>query len=187
MADETKQGETPEQQATETEAAKPQEETKTATVEELQAERERLARALQNKTEEAERVHKKLEAFEEAERKRKEAEMSELEKLQARNEELQKQAQKAEESAMRRAIEAEVIRVSANLEYADPTDALHLIDLAKVEMTDGKIKGVEDQLQELAKSKPYLLKKTSTSLRATNPGATKQGETDAERRKRLLG
>lgn len=178
-------------EATETEAgaAQQQEATETVTEEETTVDVKAMQEALKKANHEAAANRKKLQAFEEAERKRKEAEMSELEKAQAQIEELQKQTLKAEESARMRAIQAEVIGVSATLEFADPKDALAMIDMTKVETTEeGEIKGVKEQLETLAKSKPYLLKsKQTTNFSATNPSGAKQGETDAERRKRLFG
>lgn len=179
---EKKLGEMPEQ-VTVTEPEQTQEETKTVTVEELQAEKERLERSLQNKAEEAERVHNKLAAYEEAERKRKEAEMTELEKLQAQNKELQEKAQKAAESAKEQARNAEVIRLAATLGFADPKDAIKFVD------SETEVDGLEDALKELAEKKPYLLKtesKVTPSLRAAHSGNPKTGETPEERRARLL-
>lgn len=51
---------------------------------------------------------------------------------------------------------------SNKFEWADPSDALRLADLADVEIDDedGTVHGMEDALKKLAKSKPHLLKTT---------------------------
>lgn len=176
---------------TEAEAANQQEVTETEMAEETTVDVKAMQEALKKANHEAATNRKKLQAFEEAERKRKEAEMTELERIKAENERLQKKALEAEESAKRRALEAEVIRQSAALGYADAKDALAMLPVTEFEMNEaGEYVGIDEALKKLAEQKPYLLKtetKQTPNVRATNPSGSKQGETDAERRKRLFG
>jgi len=72
--------------------------------------------------------------------------------------------------------------------FYDPDDAYGLLDLSRLTVKDGKVDGIKEVLQELAKAKPYLLQE-KPRLGPTYPGRSTQatGETDAERRTRLYG
>jgi len=72
--------------------------------------------------------------------------------------------------------------------FYDPDDAYGLLDLSRLTVKDGKVDGIKEVLQELAKAKPYLLQE-KPRLGPTYPGrsARSVGETDAERRTRLYG
>jgi len=171
-------------EATETEAEvttqQPEAETETGKANDVEA----MEAALKKANREAAKFRKELETYQKAEQERKEAEMSELEKAQAKIEELQQKALKAEETAKMQAFKAEVAKVSASLGFADPDDAIKMLD------AETELDGIEDALKELAEAKPYLLKsenKTKTNIRPTNSGTPQSGETPEERRTRLLG
>ena len=72
--------------------------------------------------------------------------------------------------------------------FYDPDDAYGLLDLSRLVVKDGKVDGIKEVLQELAKAKPYLLQE-KPRLGPTYPGRSTRavGETDAERRTRLYG
>ena len=182
MADENK-GETPETKEITATVIEPIEAIKPKTVEDLQAEIERLGRTNKNKVEEAERVHKKLEAFETAEAKRKEAEMSELEKAQAEVERLNKVTETATATANQKTLESLIVAEAAKLDFADPADAVHFVP------ADVTAENVKTTLEALAKSKEYLIKKTTLqSGKSANPSAAGEvTESDAEKRRRLIG
>lgn len=129
----------------------------------------------------------------------KDADKSEIEKaagqatkLEAQITELQGQnarlAQERSDALVRSAITA----VAITLGFNDPNDAYSLIDLAKVLVDEdtGEITGIEEQLKALGEAKPYLLQaqQGQPRLSATNPGRGQEtGETDVERRARLMG
>lgn len=147
----------------ETKITKPE----SVTVEGLQKTLEELERTVQNKTEEAERVHKKLAKFEEDEKLRKEAEMTELEKLESRAKEAEAKLQELTIKETKRAIAAEIglpeifaLRIHGETPEDMKADAQKLLD---------------------------ALPKPGRPINATNPGdnASPKQETDAERRLRL--
>lgn len=133
----------------------------------IQAELEKTRNALRNANKEAAERRKKLEAFEASERERQEKELSEAQKLAKRLEE--HQAELAQERQLRETTEARLRRVliensvtlkAVDLGFEHPEDALALLDLSKVEITEeGKVKGFEKALEELAKSNRLPMRK----------------------------
>lgn len=59
--------------------------------------------------------------------------------------------------AKKASIEATVVTAASRLGFKDPDDAVKLIDGSKVTFEDGKVGGVKEALDELAKNKPHLL------------------------------
>ena len=116
---------------------------------------------------------KRLAELEEQEKKRKEAEMSEAEKLKAELDALKTEAEKARSQARQTKLEADVKLQAAALNFADPADALKMLDMGSIEFDDsGNPKGIKEALEALSKSKPYLLKTASGP--GTPPGAGKK-------------
>ena len=153
---------------TPTETVEPTQETPTLTVEELQKELETARRSLTNREEEAKRVHDKLSKFEKAEEERKRAEMSEIDKLKADLELTQTAFKKAQHDNLKRDVAAKtgLPAVFADRLQGETPEALEADALALLEA---------------------IPKKTAPQLNPLNPSNTTTGETDAERRKRLLG
>ena len=156
------------------------------------AELEKARKALADVNRESAKRRKQLEAYEAEEAKRKTESMSELEKAQAALAEAQAKAEQAETGRRAALVRAAVIASASTRGFADTEDALRFIDQAKVTVDEtGAVDGIDEQLDALAKNKPYLLAQTeqqSGRLGATNPGRGQAGgETDAQRRARLFG
>jgi len=137
------------------------------------AELEKTRKALRDANREAADRRKRLEAFEAEEAKRKEASMSELEKAQAQLSEWQQKAAEAERSRRDALVRAAVIAAASGKGFADTEDALRFIDTASLDVDDaGFTAAINEQLDGLAKNKPYLLKQTESGgqIGATNPG-----------------
>lgn len=128
----------------------------------------RMEAALKKANHEAAASRKKLEAFEQAEQQRKQAEMTELEKAQQRAAELE--------------AELNTLRIK-ELQRKAAREANLPLDLAE-RLKGATLEELQADAAELAKVLP---KKTPPGVPPTNPGAgaAGQGETDAERRKRL--
>lgn len=115
---------------------------------------------------EAEKLRKRVDAYEKGEAERKKAEMSEIERLQLELEEAKTKARQAELATIQRDI-------------ADKTG----LPAAFANRLRGE---TPEELEEDAKALLEALpKKTAPNLNPTNPGGATGGETDAERRKRL--
>jgi len=115
----------------------------------------------------------KLANYEKAEADRATAALSETEKLTKRAEEAEKAKAEALNLANARLLRAEVIAKAAALKFAEPADALALIDQSKLSVSDtGEVTGAEELLRALAAAKPYLLVKAGQApLHTGNPGA----------------
>lgn len=148
----------------------------TPTLKELQKQLDDANRSLTNKTEEAQRVHGKLKEFETAEELRKVAEMSDLEKAQIATKEAEtkfKESQSELESMKQNNIKREVaLGIGLPAMFA-----LRIKGETPEEMTA--------DAQALLDAMPKGQPKSST----TSPGSLgkKVGETDDDRRNRLLG
>lgn len=138
----------------------------------------------------AKRATARVKELEDAEAARVEATLSEKDKLTKRAEAAEAKAKDALDKANERVIRSEVISIASQLGFADPKDAFALIDKSKFQVNDdGAVDGVAEVLKDLAKQKPYMLKKAGAGpIGPTNPNGTQSAkESDAERRKRLLG
>lgn len=119
----------------------------------LAAELERTRKALKDANREAAERRKKLEAFEAAEKERQEKELSEAQKLQKQLEEERATRSSLESKLRANTIRSEVLAKAAQLDFKNPGDAMALLDLSGVEITDdGKVTGFEKELEALAKS-----------------------------------
>jgi len=190
MAEET-QGEMPEnEQPAEMGGNDQQARSESVTLEDLQAELEETRKALSKANRESAQRRKKLEEFESQEKERAEAELSEMEKLQRQIQQLNAEKELTQKQANEILVKSAVIAQAAALNFNDPEDAFALVDKSQFELDGGKVSGVKEALEELAKSKPYMLQTTRKPVgTVTNPGdnVTGKGETDAQRRARLYG
>lgn len=146
----------------------PQEQQATKTAAELQAELERVEKALKDANNEAAKRRKKLEEFEKAEQARKDAELSDAERLKKENETLRAQAEAAKREVLQRDIAAEL--------------GLPPVFAAKIQGADREAMTADAKamLEALPKTKP------TPQGSATNPsGGAAVTETDDQRRKRL--
>ncbi|HDX9631824.1 TPA: phage scaffolding protein [Bacillus cereus] len=125
-------------------------------------------------------VKAKLAAFEKAEEERKKQEMTEVERLQAEKEEADKKAleaseaaQKAQEKANTRILNTEIKSVARALDANDPGDVLALLDKSSIQLDEnGNYQGVEDAVNALKESKPWMFKKVvgADAAGGANPG-----------------
>lgn len=145
----------------------PQAQPPSKTLDELQAENARMAKALKEANHESAERRKKLDDFEAAEQKRKDAELSEQQRLQKEVETLRAQAQAAERSVLQRDIAAEIGLPAPFASRIVGADREAMIADAKA-LLEAMPKG-----------------KSASQGSATNPGAATTGETEAEKRKRL--
>lgn len=103
---------------------------------------------------------KKLEKYESDEKKRGEAGMSEIEKANNRLAELESGIQQRDAALRTTRIQTAVERTASKLKFRDPEDAYTMLlpKQADIEIDEnGVVKGVEELLKQLAKSKPYLI------------------------------
>jgi hypothetical protein len=84
---------------------------------------------------------------------------SEVEKLKRDFEELKKRAEKAEQEALSAKLSSEILKFPG-FTWHDPEAVLRLVDMDTIEVDaeTGKVNGVKDALNKLARDKPYLLK-----------------------------
>jgi hypothetical protein len=125
-------------------------------------------------------VKAKLAEFEKAEEERKKQEMTEVERLQAEKEEADKKAleasesaQKAQEKANARILNTEIKSIARALDANDPGDVLALLDKSSIQLdADGNYQGVEDAVNSLKESKPWMFKKVvgADAAGGANPG-----------------
>lgn len=136
---------------------------KTLTVDELLAERERMAAALKEANKEAADRRKRLEALEAADRARAEAAMTETEKATAKAKELEAQLSAANAELTETKILTAIEREAVRLGFADANDAAVMIDRKTITIDGKNVTGVKEALESLSKAKPYLLKAQTTS------------------------
>jgi len=123
----------------------------------------------------------KLKEIEDSQKSESDKLLDELEKLKTQNARLQD-----EQTQMR--LEQAVVTEATKQKFARPELAFKLLDRSTIQVTDGKIEGVEAAVKALSVTYPELLETTSPRISATNPARGGQsGETDAERRSRIFG
>lgn len=129
----------------------------------------------------------KLRQAEEAEAERQRSEMTELERIKADLEAERHARAQAEQRQRDQLIRTQVISSAARSGFNDPEDAIRMLDITALEVDEsGKIDGLDGALQQLAKSKPYLLKTTAT-MSPTNPAGGSQRPSDDQLRKEIFG
>lgn len=118
-------------------------------------------------------VKKRLAELETAslsETERQQKRLTELE-TEAANERAQRIA--AETKAQTMAIRVAVVSAAMQANFTNPDDAYNLIDSTGIKVEGDKVEGVEEAVQALAQSKPYLLRKgSSVNLNAAPAGAS---------------
>jgi hypothetical protein len=133
---------------------------------------------------------KRLETLEKTEAARKKAAMSETERLVAERDEHAKRAADYEgrykETLLRYEFGAAAKKLKLEFEGDAERDAFQLADTSKVEVgEDDSVKGMEDVLKALHKSKPYLFRKPQAAdINAT--AGTGDGKRTAEQEKTWL-
>lgn len=180
MADEL-QGQAPE--TPDTDGQVPQ-----GTTEAAQLDAETLAKELKAVRKEAAAYRTKLRQAEEDAEARKRAEMTELERIKSDLEAERKARQEAEQKRQQQALRTQVITAAARMNFADPDDALRMLDQSTLEVDDaGNIDGLDAALTALAKAKPYLIKTTAGTISPTNPVGGKQPTSAEQMRAEMFG
>lgn len=153
---------------------KPEMTEKVKTAEELQEEINALSRSLANKTEEAQRVHKKLEDYEKAEENKRKAEMTEMEKLQDKIGET--------ETALKQKTD-ELEQMKLNEVKRGIAEEVGLPTPFALRIQGETPEDMKADAQALLDAMP----KVKATIPSTIPGANAQHlkETDVERRQRL--
>ena len=170
---EPKEGETPKPEGETPEGStEAEKQPKAVTVEELQAENERLAKALKETNKEAAARRKKLDQYEQAEQIKAEADKTELQKAQDR-------AAKAEASAQ--ALKVSLMRRDAAVKVGLPEA---LVDRLKGETPEELEADAKALLESLPKGE---VKPKAKEFNPTNPAGGSKTETKAEQRQRLFG
>lgn len=157
------------------------------TLESLKAQLESAEKRISELNKESEKHRKTAEAFEAAKKAEEDAKKSETEKLADQLKQLTAEKDNVLKLANDRLIRSEIL--SKSTKFIDPDVVIALVDKSKVTVKeDGTVEGVDVALDELAKSKPHLLKSNASRLGATNPGANAtQNETRAQKHARLEG
>jgi len=123
----------------------------------------------------------KLKAIEDSQKSESDKLLEAMETLKAQNARLQD-----EQVQMR--LEQAVVTEATKQKFARPELAFKLLDRSTIQVTDGKIEGVEAAVKALSEAYPELLETSTPRISATNLARGGQsGETDAERRSRIFG
>ena len=158
------------------------------TTEASQLDAEALAKELKAVRKEAAAYRTKLRQAEEDAEARKRAEMTELERIKADLEAERKARQEADQRRQQQAIRTQVVTAAARMNFADPEDALRMLDQSALEVDDaGNIDGLDAALTALAKAKPYLIKSTTGTISPTNPAGGPQRTTQDQLRQEMFG
>ncbi len=168
-------------------------------LEQVQAELERVRKALKEANASDATRRRQIEGFEAAEKARQLAAMSEMEKAQAvvkmtqeENTKLKQKVAETEKAHRERVIRYEVMLKASALGMVDPDVAWRLLDWGALEFAeDGSPKNVEKVLRELVKAKPYLVKATTVAPNinagATGGGIDEKARAEEIRRRFRLG
>ena len=122
------------------------------TPEELVAEVEGARGQLKKVNAESADRRKQLEKLEQDKVDKDKAALSETEKLQAEVQAARDEHKELEDQLRVERVRTAVIKNAIELGFANPEDALTLIDLSEVETTEGKVTGFEKSLKVLAES-----------------------------------
>lgn len=125
----------------------------------------------------------KLREREEFEAAKQREEMSELERLKTDLEAERKARLEVEEKTRVQALHTAAILNATALNFEDPKDVVLYIDVVGSDP-----ESIEDLVKELAESKPYLLKRNSSSSNSsrTNPAGGEQRPSDAQMRQEIF-
>jgi len=149
------------------------EKTSQQSVEDLSKELESLRTALKKANAESAKHRHASKELEDLKARSEAEKLSEKERLEKQLADLQSQHANATRQSQERIINYEVRLQAAQMGIVDPDAAAKLLDWSEIEYDDesGAPTNVQDLLNALTKSKPYLLK-TPTSRPATSGGAT---------------
>lgn len=120
---------------------------------------DRLEAELANVRREAASHRTKATQLEREQQQREQATMTEAERAAARAATLEQENGALKAQLQGQALEAAAITAATKLNFRNPELAVRLLDRAAIEFdTDGKARGVEQQLRDLAKREPYLVR-----------------------------
>ena len=125
---------------------------KERTLEELQAEIERVQDALKKANAESAGRRKELEKIATDTAEKDKAALSETEKSEARFAAVEAKLEASETREKEQKIRTAIITEATALGFANPEHAFALVDKSEVEITDGSVSGFEKSLQALAES-----------------------------------
>ena len=136
-----------------------------AEVESIRAEKNRTAEALKKSNADSERNRRRLKEIEDDEKAKRQAQLSEADRVKETSAEFERRATDAEgrmaaavAEVARVKVDAAVEREAARAGFVYPEMVPSLIDRNRVEIDeDGKVVGVKDAVERLAKDKPLLL------------------------------
>lgn len=123
-------------------------------------------------------------------KKRQDAEKSDLDKATERTTELETAVSQRDAENRKLRVGYDVERAARALKFRDPQDAvIHLqAELTDAEVgEDGKVKGLEEMLKRLAKSKPYLIDNGDKPDIDSRTNADKSKQVDEDSIKRRFG
>lgn len=107
---------------------------------------------------EASGLRKRLKELEDQQKARADADLSESERLTKRASDLERQLAERDQALQEHRVRSSTVGTAARLGFADPEDAMRLLNHANLEFdAEGNPTNVEQQLASLAKAKPYLL------------------------------
>lgn len=116
------------------------------------------------------------------------AQKTEDEKRQERLTQLERELEQTRTVSRQATLRSAVVAEAARQNFTDPADAMRLLDVDGLTVgEDGAIEGLDEALKDLAKSKPYLLKRTQAQVEPANPARQPTGRTDDDRRRRYFG
>lgn len=116
-----------------------------------------IQKELREARREAASFRTELKRYQDAEAQSKQAAMSETEKLQAQLAELTRGVEERDARIKAMDLRAAVNRSASKLGFADPEDALSLLDASAIEYAeDGKPRNLDHLLGDLIRAKPYL-------------------------------
>ena len=139
-------------------------------------------------TKESKRLAKIVSEYEAKEKKQKEAQLSEVDQLKAQLAEQVAANAQIQNDIRQSKLRAAIERAAGLQGFVNPEDAWKLADLSGLEMgEDGKVKGLEEALKEILKTRPYL---TAAAIKQPNNNARDTGrgnkEPDPDARKKEL-
>jgi hypothetical protein len=137
-----------------------------------------LRSALETERGDSKESKKELKRLKDEEDKRRKASMDELTLTKTNLGEATLKVTGLEAELTKTKIESKTLFMAAKMNFLDPADVLKLIDRTKVKVDpeSGEVTGIEEQLKELVKAKPYLVDKKATgdllgnNLRNKNKG-----------------
>lgn len=125
---------------------------------------------------EANSLRRRLKDLEDQAKAKADAELSDNERLSKRASELERQLAERDQTLQETRIRSATVEAAARLGFADPEDAMRLLNHASLEFDEnGSPTNVEQQLAALAKTKPYLLGRKVPSFDTGSGGSEPAG------------